>query len=73
MGARKEEISTHVPAIHLEGINCEEIRVTSEPGVSLRGIVVRGVQAVDSPPRTVMLYLQGKALQLCINLPSDAQ
>lgn len=51
-----------VPQRHLNGIRCEEIRMSSERNVSLSGIVVsRDAQTHLStkPPETVVLYLQG--------------
>ena len=58
-GARTEELGVDVPIPR--GLQCEEIRVKSDKGVTLHGIFVRREPHGLPPPvrKIVILYLQG--------------
>ena len=60
-GARTEELGVDVPIPR--GLQCEEIRVKSDKGVTLHGILARREPHGPPPPvrKIVVLYLQGKS------------
>ncbi|KAF8630058.1 hypothetical protein AX17_005503 [Amanita inopinata Kibby_2008] len=61
LGARQEELTTHVPPSLLQGIDCEQVSVQSEKGVTLSGILIQPANSKREDPDTLLVYFQGNA------------
>ena len=63
MGSRADKLEAYTRATR--GLNVEEIRVPSEKGVVLSGLVVRrGDITTENIPQTILIYFQGQIMLL---------